>query len=113
MITIGRKDRLDLPDLDLFDIEAKIDSGAYGCTLHSHHFEIINIDGKEELHYKLLDPNHPEYEDRVFVAKEFGQKIVRSSNGVNEERFTIKTSLRIFDKKYIVKNNTTRLRGSV
>jgi hypothetical protein len=46
MIVIGRSDRIDLPELEIFDIEAKVDTGAYGCALHCHHVEIVHRDGK-------------------------------------------------------------------
>ena len=41
MITIGRRDRIDLPQLDLINLEAKVDTGAYGSALHCHHIEIV------------------------------------------------------------------------
>ncbi len=101
--TIGRKDKIDLPDLGLMEIEAKIDTGAFGCALHCHHVELVEVNGKKELHFKLLDPSHPEYEDKLLISTKFGLKHVKSSNGVKEERFTIRTSIRIFNTTYLMR----------
>jgi hypothetical protein len=100
--TIGRKDKIDLPELGIFDIEAKIDTGAYGCALHCHHIKIIKEEGEDVLSFQVLDPSHPEYRDKVFHFKQFNTKKVKSSSGVLEERYTIKTDIIIFNKKYRV-----------
>lgn len=100
MIIIGRKDRIDLPELEIFDLEAKIDTGAYGSALHCHRFEVINKDGQEMLSYMVLDPSHPEYNNKMLLAKEFSYKIVKSSNGSEEKRYTIITAVRIFGEEF-------------
>lgn len=33
-MTLGRSDRVALPELGLMDLNAKIDTGAYTCSLH-------------------------------------------------------------------------------
>lgn len=107
MIVIGRKDKIDFPELDLFDIDAKIDTGAYGCALHCHHIEVIKKEDKEILSFKVLDPSHPEYEDKVFHAENFSDKIVKSSSGEKEHRYTIKTKMILFNKKRLVEFSLT------
>jgi hypothetical protein len=100
--TIGRKDRIDLPELGIFDVEAKIDTGAYGCALHCHHIEIIKQDGYDVLSFQVLDPSHPEFRDKIFYVKNYNQKKVKSSSGVKENRYTIKTNSILFGKTYRV-----------
>lgn len=107
MITIGRKDRIDLPELDLYDIRAKVDTGAYGCALHCHHIQVVRRGNKDVLSFKGLDPSHPEYEDREFIAEKFRSKSVKSSSGETEYRFTIKTPVIIFNKSRIVEFSLT------
>ncbi len=41
MITIGRRDRIDLPELSYSNLKVKIDTGAYGNVLRSTNIEII------------------------------------------------------------------------
>lgn len=107
MRTIGRKDRIDLPDLNLFNLEAKIDTGAYGCALHCHHIEVIEVDGNKVLQFDLLDPEHPEYEKEVFRYSNFGEKTVKSTNGESESRYTISSQMVIFETEYNVEFSLT------
>nr|WKN36364.1 RimK/LysX family protein [Tunicatimonas sp. TK19036] len=97
---IGRIDKIDLPQLKLYNLDAKIDTGAYGSALHAHHIEVIEQEGVETLRFKVLDPTHPEYEDQFFYFQEFTDKKVKSSFGVTEHRYAIRTSLLLFGKRY-------------
>ncbi len=107
MIVIGRKDKIDLPEFDLFDIEAKVDTGAYGCALHCHEVMIKQENGVEILTFQLLDPSHPEYEHKTYTTRDFSDKIVKNSGGISEHRYTIKTHLIIFGKKRSVEFSLT------
>lgn len=100
MIVIGRKDKIDLPELGLYNIEAKIDTGAYGSALHCHHILVCQKDGKEVLSFEVLDPTHPEYENKVFYVDHFHDKVVKNSSGQSEHRFVIKTDMILFNKRY-------------
>lgn len=107
MIIIGRKDKIDLPELGFSNIDAKVDTGAYGCALHCHHVEVIQQDGQPVLSFKVLDPSHPEYDDKVLLVKNFSDKIVKNSGGQAEHRYTIKTKVVIFNKKRTVEFSLT------
>ena len=99
MNVIGRKDKIDLPELELFDIEAKIDTGAYGSALHCHQTEEVLRDVKRVLSFKVLDPDHPEFEGKEFYAANYSCKSVKSSSGESEDRYTIETDIILFGKK--------------
>lgn len=107
MIVIGRKDKIDLPELGFSNIDAKVDTGAYGCALHCHHVEVIQQNGQPVLSFKVLDPSHPEYDDKVLLVKNFNDKIVKNSGGQAEHRYTIKTKVVIFNKKRTVEFSLT------
>ncbi len=107
MTTIGRKDRIDLPALSLKNLEAKVDTGAYGSALHCHHIEVIEEDGKNVLIFDVLDPEHPKYEPLIFRFEEFGDKVVKSTNGEPEHRYTIVTEMVIFEQSYTVEFSLT------
>jgi|SRR6185312_4596439 len=96
---IGRKALVDLPRLGFIGISAKIDTGAYYCTLHCHHIEIKNIEGIEKLCFKLLDPTHPEYREKEIRFKNYTRKIIRNSFGDSEERYIIRTAIRIHGRR--------------
>jgi hypothetical protein len=94
MQILGRYDRVDLPDLGLSNIHAKIDTGAYTCSLHCHMAEVV--DGK--LEFILLDQEHPEFTGMKFSFSDFEKKDVKNSFGEVEERFVIVTSIKIFEE---------------
>ena len=94
MQVLGRSDRVDLPGLGLSNIHAKIDTGAYNCSLHCSSAEVVS--GK--LEFVLLDEEHPEFTGMKFTFKKFKQKEIRNSFGETELRYVIKTTIRIFDR---------------
>ena len=95
---IGRSDVVDLPGMHLFQLAAKVDTGAFTSAIHYHHAEVIEKDGKKVLHFTLLDPSHPEYNDKDFYFTEFTTRHIKNSFGQSEERFIIITELTIFGK---------------
>lgn len=95
---IGRAEVVDFPEWDLYDISAKIDTGAYTSSLHCHHIERIKKDGNEYVRFNLLDPSHETYNEKLFELPIYKSKTVKSSNGVSEERFIVKTKLILLGK---------------
>ena len=99
-LTIGRKDKADFPELKLTNISCKIDTGAYTSTIHSHDIKEIIIDGEKYIEFQLLDPSHPKYRDEKLKTKNFTKKNIKNSFGITEERFVIKTIIKIFENEY-------------
>lgn len=95
MQVIGRYDRVDLPELGLYNIHAKVDTGAYSCCLHCQNAEIV--DGK--LEFVLLDEEHPEFTGIKFFFNDFAERYIKNSFGEVEKRFVITTSIKIFDEE--------------
>ena len=96
MQVLGRYDRIDLPGLGLYNIHAKIDTGAYSCSLHCQRAEVVN--GK--LEFILLDEEHPEFTGMKFVFPHFEEKLIRNSFGEAEKRFIVHTTIRIFEEEF-------------
>jgi hypothetical protein len=95
---IGRLERIDFPEWDLYDIDAKIDTGAYTSSLHCHHIKAYEKNGEEFVKFNLLDPSHETYNDKLFKLPIHRKKVVKSSNGETEERFVVKTKVKMFDR---------------
>lgn len=93
---IGRTDKADFPALDLFDIDIKIDTGAYTSSIHCHKVWVDN----EELVCMFYDKGHPHYNGKEFRFKEYTFAKVKSSNGVVQKRYKVKTTIILFKKKY-------------
>lgn len=90
---IGRTELVDIPEWDLFELVAKIDTGAYTSSLHCHHIKPLEKKGKSFVRFKLLDPSHAIYNDKEFELPIYKTKKVKSSNGQIEERFIVETTI--------------------
>lgn len=90
---IGRAEKMDLLDLNITQLPAKIDTGADVSSIWAHKIE--EIDG--ELHVVFLGPESPFYtgEEVVYDAKSFTKTRVANSFGQREIRYKIKLSIRI------------------
>jgi hypothetical protein len=73
-VVIGRREIVDFPMLQLLQLEAKIDTGAYTSALHCKDIKLLEIDGKTTLCFKLLDETHPEYNEKEFHFTDFTKK---------------------------------------
>jgi len=107
-LLIGRTDIVDFPKLNLFGIDIKVDTGAYTSSFHSHSIEVV--DGI--LKCQFLDPKHDKYHEKYFLFKDFSQKNVKSSNGIIENRFIIKTEILLFNELHEIELTLTE-RGSM
>ena len=106
-IVIGRKDKADFPQLELQGIDVKIDSGAYTSSFHCHQIEQFEENGNLKVKCSFLDPDHPNYHEKVFVFDVFKIRRVKSSNGQVEERISIKTGITLFEKEYPIELTLT------
>ena len=95
---IGRREFVDFPDLNVFYIEAKIDTGAYTSSIHCSDIKVKTVNHKEVLCFKLFDNLHPEFSEHVHQFDEFSKKKIKNSFGEMEERYIIKTLIRIGHK---------------
>ncbi|MEQ8903709.1 RimK/LysX family protein [Ekhidna sp.] len=96
---IGRLDVIDLPDLGVQDIHAKIDTGAYRSSLHCK-----KVHEEEGVLYFTL---HTDTGFQEYATKDWTQKIVKSSNGKAQKRYVIKTRMRIFGKNFMASISLT------
>lgn len=98
MKIIGCKEKVTILDLDLIDLDAKIDTGADSNALHC---DDIVIDNNNFVHFTLLDEIHPSYHNKRVKMPLHKLKKVRSSNGIIQLRPSIKVNLQFFGKKYV------------
>lgn len=93
---IGRIDKADFPELDLFEIAVKVDTGAYTSSIHCANVQII----EGVLKCNFYDKEHVNYNGREVTFKTFKTARVKSSNGIIQKRYKIKTSIVLFQKTY-------------
>lgn len=99
--TIGRSDKIDLPRLQLFEVDAKVDTGAFTSAIHYNFAEVVTRNGIKSLHFTLLDPSHPNFNNKEFFVEEFEQRLIKNSFGDSELRYVITTEILLFDKTWI------------
>ena len=104
---IGRLEIVDLPDWDIEEIEAKIDTGAYSSSLHCHNIEEFKKNDENWVKFNLLDPEHPSYNERLFSLPVSDIREVKSSNGQTELRVFIKTKICFFESVYEIELSLT------
>ncbi len=93
---VGRVESISIVDLELFDLDAKVDTGADSNALHCDHIEI----DEEYVNFQLLDKVHPAYHGKQMRFPIYKIKKVKSSNGQQQLRPSIKVSVEFFGKKY-------------
>jgi len=96
---IGRTEYIDIPTWNLYELKAKIDTGAYTSSLHCHRIELQETKTTSTVRFNLLDPSHEAYNDKLFELPVHKIKKVKSSNGQTETRIIIKTDLILAGRK--------------
>lgn len=94
---VGRREVVTIEELDLVDIDAKIDTGADSNALHC---DDIFVDEDNFVHFKLLDEVHSSYYNKQMKMPLYKLKKVKSSNGKRELRPYVKVTLIFFKKRY-------------
>lgn len=97
---IGRKDLVSFPGFELENVPVKIDSGAYSSSMHCQSIEVIEFGEKEQLRVVFLDEGISGYTGKEVTFNDFKTKIVKSSNGIAQERFFVKGTVRLFGQTY-------------
>ncbi|GAA3558308.1 ATP-dependent zinc protease family protein [Snuella lapsa] len=93
---IGRVDKIDFPKLNLFNIDAKIDTGAYTSAIHCSKI----IEENNALRCTFYSKGHPNFSGKEVVFSTFSRTNVKSSNGFKENRYKIKSEAIFFGKTY-------------
>ena len=93
---IGRTDIVDFPDLKLFNIAVKIDTGAYTSAIHCASI----IEQESQLICTFYSKGHPNFNGIKSVFDTFTLTDIKSSNGFKENRYKIKTTVTLFNTTY-------------
>lgn len=104
---IGRVDYADFPLLNLGQMPVKIDTGAFGCSMHCEHIEEKIVDAQSKLVVTLSHPASNDSEKFTFHTSEYWTKKVKSSSGISEERYFIKTEVTLFNTAYEIELSLT------
>ena len=93
---LGRTDIVDFPELGLYNIDVKMDTGAYTSTIHCS--EIIEVD--DTLLCIFNSDMHKNFGETEIIFGTFWRTDVKSSNGFKENRYKVKSEVIFFGKTY-------------
>ncbi len=94
---VGRKELISIIDLELFNLDAKVDTGADSNALHC---DDISIDEYNNVHFTLLDEVHQAYHGKRMILPLYKLKKSKSSNGQIQLRPSVKLSVFFMGKRY-------------
>jgi len=95
-VTIGRREYVDLPELDAFGIEAKVDTGAFRTAVHCERCIETERDGRIVLEAVV---NFDGKGERSFFFDKYALRTIKNSFGQTERRYCVKLMIRIGRKK--------------
>jgi len=96
---IGRIEKVSIPELNLFDVPAKIDTGAYRGSIHATDIEIVRENDKKVLKFKLFDEVHPEYQDKTYTFNKYKIHKFKAATVEPHNRYVIPIQMEIGGKK--------------
>ena len=94
---IGRQEHICILDLELYDLDAKVDTGADSSSLHC---DDIIIDENGFVTFTLLDDVHASYHGKKFTMPIYKIRKIKSSNGTVQKRAFIQVTVDFFGKNY-------------
>lgn len=94
-VEIGWAELVQLPDLGLDHIRAKIDTGAATSSIHATRLTPIETD--EGLMVEFWTRVHQDEPSRKFTAPAVARRKIKSSNGKVQLRYVIETRMRMGD----------------
>lgn len=106
-IVIGHIEHIELPDLGITQLTVRVDTGAQTSSLHVDNIQRTYIDNKPAVSFDI----HPEIHDvensvRCEALLHDVRKI-KSSNGISEQRYVIKTPAILGDFKWDIEITLT------
>lgn len=105
-IILGWREWAELPALSLAPLAAKLDTGARSCALHARVLETFERQGAPWIRFLAL-PGAKQGE-RLLEAPVADRRGIRSSNGEQQFRYLIRTSLRLGEREAQVELSLAR-----
>jgi hypothetical protein len=100
LVLIGWREWAALPDLGVARIGAKVDTGAKGSALHATKIKEFETDGVRHVEFWLQTLQGDEQREIFCHAPIADKRVIRSSNGLEEERIVIETDLHLGDHRW-------------
>lgn len=99
-IAIGWREWLSLPDLQVKNIKAKIDTGARTSAIHVSHAKVQTVGRKKRVTFKVHPNQDSRFPEIACQANLVEMRNVKSSTGVTTLRPVIRTKMEIGGKNW-------------
>ncbi len=106
LITLGWRERLALPQLDIGVLKVKLDTGARSSSLHVDTIEEFQRDGALWLRFTMHVDRHQPLE-RCCEARALDRRVVIDTGGRRTERWFIRTDVELAGQRFDVDINLT------
>jgi hypothetical protein len=94
---IGLTELIDLPDMGLAGVPAKVDTGAYTSALHCERVRLIQVGNATRLSFWVTDGSKGP--SREIQTDHFSERTVRNSFGDAQKRYVITTYVVLFGRR--------------
>ncbi len=96
---IGWKETVDLPELGLRGVAAKVDTGARTSVLHCSHIQLIKKGRKQFVEFRPLDERF-QPQPSIYVFPFHSERKIKNSFGQEENRYIINTTVTLFNESH-------------
>lgn len=94
---IGITELIDLPDIGLAEVPAKVDTGAYTSALHCEKVRLIQVGNATRLSFWVSDGRQGAA--REIQTDHYSERNVRNSFGDTQKRYVITTNVVLFGRR--------------
>lgn len=95
---VGWCELVNLPDLGLYNVHAKIDTGARTSSLHAVRVKLFQREGEDWVAFTI--PKSPEHAAHRCEARLIEKRPIKSSNGRSQQRYVIETIMQLGPLKW-------------
>lgn len=92
-LVMGWREWLELPDLGIKRVKAKVDTGARSSSLHAEGIELFQVRGQIGVRFIVLPLQRSRLKAVACQAPLYDERYVKSSNGSRELRPVIRTAV--------------------
>lgn len=104
---IGWREWAAFPDFGVERINAKIDTGAKSSAIHAFKVKEIDVDGAPHVEFYLHPMQRRKKPEILCRAPVVDKRVIRSSNGQEEERYVVETRLRMGERLFKIELTLT------